>query len=182
MEWLIYIVAFAFFLSGIACLFLVVVGLPGGWILLGLAGVVEYTDDLYLPAENTQTFDWWVLIACGVLLIIGEVIEFIAGVAGAKKGGASRRGMIGSIIGGILGAFIFTPIFFFVPLFGTLLGAILGTFVGAIVGEMSGQDTSMKGSMKPALGATIGRVIGTVSKVGITITIWLTLTVSAFWP
>ena len=131
---------------------------------------------------RTVYYGWWVLLGCLALAVIGEIIEFIAGVAGAKKGGSSARGMWGALIGGILGVFIFTPLFFFVPLFGTFLGAVVGTFVGALVGELSAERATVSGSMKPAIGATIGRVIGTTSKVGIGIAMWLGLTVSAFWP
>ena len=70
--------------------------------------------------------------------------------------------------------------FFFIPFFGTFFGAVLGTFVGAIVGELTVEQATIKGSMKPAIGATIGRVLGTMSKVGIAMAMWMTLTVSAF--
>jgi uncharacterized protein YqgC (DUF456 family) len=183
MEWLLYLVAAIFFLLGAACVFLVVIQLPGGWVLLGLALFIEYADRWYIPAEgDRQTFPWWLLGVNLGLLIVGEIIEFIAGMAGAKKGGATRRGAWGALIGGILGAFVFTPVFFFVPFVGTLLGAILGTFVGAIVGELTAPQTTIGGSMRPAWGATVGRVVGTVAKLAIAITVWLSLSISAFWP
>jgi uncharacterized protein YqgC (DUF456 family) len=186
MEWLLYVVAVVFFLLGAACTVLVVVQLPGAWILLGIAGLIEWLDRHYLPEGDQQTFGWWVLGTCLALLTIGEIVEFVAGAAGAKKGGSSRRGMWGALIGGILGAFVFMPLFSIVPLvgtlFGALLGAVLGTFVGAIIGEMTGKEATIKGSMKPAIGASIGRIIGTTGKVGITIAVWLTLSIAAFWP
>ena len=188
MDWILYIVAAFFFLIGIGCLLLVVVGLPGGWIMLGLAGAIEYCDQYYLSSDTgaPETFGWWVLGTCLGLMLLGEVIEFVAGVAGAKKGGASRRGMIGSLIGGIVGVFVFAPLFSIVPIigtiFGALLGALLGTFAGAMIGELSAQETTMKDSVKPAFGATVGRVVGTASKLGITIAMWLVLTIFAFWP
>ncbi len=182
MEWLQYVLAVLFFLLGGVCVVLVVVQLPGTWMLLGLAAIVEYADAVYLPEGEQQTFGLWVLVGCLAIAVIGEIIEFIAGAAGAKKGGSSTRGMVGALIGGIVGIFIFTPLFFFVPIFGAFLGAVLGTFVGAIVGELTGGQTTIKGTMKPAIGATIGRVVGTTSKVGIAIAMWLVLSVSAFWP
>ena len=183
MEWLQYVFAGLFVVLGGVCVVLVVVQLPGTWLLLGVAAAIEYIDRLYLPEDNQQTFGWWVLGGCLALAVIGEIIEFIAGVAGAKKGGSSSRGMWGALIGGIAGVFIFTPLFFFLtPIFGAFLGAVLGTFVGAIVGEMTAEHGTIKGSMKPAIGATIGRVLGTTSKVGIAMAMWMTLTVSAFWP
>jgi uncharacterized protein YqgC (DUF456 family) len=185
-EWLLYVVAAVFFLVGIACLFLVVIQLPGGWILWGLALLIEWLDTYYLPEGDQQTFGWWALGTSLALLIIGEIIEFIAGVLGAKKAGSSRRGMWGALIGGIVGAFVFMPLFSIVPVLGTIFGAffgaVLGTFVGAMIGELTDHEATVKGSMTPAIGATIGRVIGTTSKVGITIAVWLVLSISAFWP
>ena len=182
MEWLQYVIATLFLLLGGVCVVLVVVQLPGTWMLLGLAAIIEYIDTSYLPEGTQQTFGWWVLGGALAIAVIGEIIEFVAGAAGAKKGGSSTRGMVGALIGGIVGIFIFTPLFFFVPIFGAFLGAILGTFVGAVVGELTGGQTTIQGTMKPAIGATIGRIVGTSSKVGIAIAMWLVLSVSAFWP
>lgn len=181
MAWLSYVVAAIFFLLGAVCLVLVVIQLPGGWILLALAGLIEYLDRFYLPEDDRQTFGFVALGVSVALLAAGEVIEFIAGAAGARKGGSTRAGMWGALIGGIAGVFIFTPLFFFIPLFGAFFGAVLGTFVGAVIGELSAERATLGGSMKPALGATIGRVLGTTGKVGIAIAVWLVLTFSAFW-
>ena len=180
MDWLLYVVATLFFVLGAACVVLVLLQLPGAWIMLALAGLIEWLDRLYLPPDNQQTFGWWVLGASLALLLIGEVVEFIAGVLGAKKAGSSTRGMVGALIGGIVGVFVFTPVLFFIPIFGALVGAVLGTFVGAVLGELTAKQTTLKGTMKPAFGATVGRVVGTMSKVLIAIAVWLMLTVSAF--
>lgn len=186
LEWLQYPVALVFAVLGLACVLLVIIQLPGTWVMLGLALVVEWTDRLYLPADHRQTFDWWVLLGCLGLAVIGEIVEFVAGMVGARKGGSTARGMWGALIGGIVGVFVFTPLFVVIPLLGPLLGtffgAVLGTFVGALIGELSAEHATLDGSMRPAIGATIGRVIGTTSKVGIAAAMWLVLTVSAFWP
>lgn len=184
MDWslLQYAVAVLFFLLGGVCVVLVVVQLPGTWVMLLVAGAIEFLDRLYLPQGDRQTFGWWVLIAALVLAVIGEIVEFIAGVGGAKRGGATSRGMWGALIGGVAGIFVFTPLFFFVPLFGTFLGAVLGTFVGAVIGELTVEQATVRGTMRPAVWATIGRVLGTTTKVGIAMAMWLVLTVSAFWP
>ena len=160
---------------------LVVIQLPGAWMLFGIAVVIELIDGLWF-SRDTWTFPLWLLIANLVLLVIGEIVEFAAGAAGAKGGGASRRGMIGSLIGGVVGIFVFTPLFFWLPFFGTLMGAIVGTFVGAVIGELSAEGTRVGHTVKPAIGATIGRVVGTMSKVGVALVLWLSLSVAAFWP
>jgi uncharacterized protein YqgC (DUF456 family) len=182
MEWLSYVIAAVFLALGAGCVALIIFSLPGVWMMLGLAAIIEFCDRWYLPPERDQTFGWWVLGVSVGLAAIAEVIDFAAGAEGARRGGASKRGMIGALIGGIAGVFLFTPLFFFVPVIGALLGAILGTFVGAVIGELTAPAATMGGTVKPALGATIGRVVGTVSKIGIAIAIWLALSVAAFWP
>src|SRR5262245_54686345 len=138
MEWIAYVVATVFCLLGLACVLSIIVSLPGTWIMIGLAALIEVCDSAYLPPDHAQTFGWWTILVCVGLALIGEVIELAAGAAGAKHGGGTRRGMIGALIGGIVGALVFTP-FIPIPLVGTLIGALLGTFVGAIVGEVTGE-------------------------------------------
>jgi hypothetical protein len=180
MEWIFYTVGVVFSLLGLGCVLLVALGLPGIWIMLGLSFVLEFADQLYLPAGQTQTFSWKVLIACVVLALLGEVLEFFAGALGAKKAGSSKRGMIGAVIGGLVGAVLGTGIP--IPVFGTLVGAVLGTFGGALLGEMTRPDIkTAQQSLKPALGATIGRLLGTLIKIPVALTIWITLCVAVFW-
>ena len=179
---MLYVVAAVFCLLGALCVISIVFSLPGGWIVLALACIIEFIDGLYLSAGREQTFGWWLLGGSLLLLVLGEVLEFAAGAAGTKAGGGSKRGMIGALIGGIAGALVFT---FLVPIpfVGSLIGALLGTFAGAVVGEIGGlAPKTLRGSMRPALGATIGRVIGTTSKIGIAIAVWIGLSIAAFWP
>ncbi len=182
MEWIAYLVALLFVLLGAGCLVLVLFQLPGGWILLTLAFGIEYLlDTLYLSADSQPTFSPTVLWGSLALLLLGEALEFGASTLGAKGGGATRRGMIGSLVGGIGGALLFTPLIP-LPIVGTLVGALMGTFIGAMAGEITGQvPNSMQGSIKPAIGATIGRVVGSMSKVCVTLAIWIVLSVAAFW-
>ncbi len=182
MEWIAYIVAALFVLLGAACLVLVVLSLPGGWVMLGLGVVINLLDGLYLPETAAETFPWWLLACAFALLCIGELIEFVAGIAGAKRGGATKRGMIGSLIGGIVGAIVLSPLIP-IPIVGALIGALVGTFVGAVIGELGGASPmTVRGSMKPAIGASIGRIVGTTSKLGIAIAAWIVMSVAAFWP
>ena len=184
MEWMTYLVAALFTLLGAACVASIIFSLPGAWIMLGIALVIEWLDQFWrVPdaAGRTQTFEWWLLGVCLGLALLGELIELVAGAAGAKRGGGGRRGMIGALIGGILGAIILTS-FIPIPVVGTLIGAVIGTFVGAVIGEVTGpQAKTVAGSMKPALGATIGRVLGTAGKMAVAIVMWLALSVAAFW-
>jgi len=184
MEWLAYVVAFFFALLGLLCLVLVVIGLPGTWILIGLAFGVELLDQHYLGASSgvvPTTFGWRLLGACVVLAVVGEILEGMAGAAGTRAGGGSTRGMVGAIIGGIVGAIVLTPIIP-IPVIGTLLGALIGTFAGALIAERTGeQPRHVEDSLRAAGGATLGRLFGTFGKLVIAATIWVALSFNAFW-
>src|SRR5205823_1852984 len=94
MAWVAYLVAVVFCALGALCVFSNIFSIPGAWIMLALAGIIEFCDQFYLSPEHQQTFGWWVLGVCLGLVALSEVLEFAAGAAGAKSGGASRRGMI----------------------------------------------------------------------------------------
>lgn len=162
-----------FVLLGLICLGLIVVGLPGSWILLGLAVAMELTDHLWLDPAVPALFGWWIIIACVIIGLIGEALELATSAVGTKVGGGNKRGMIGSLIGGMLGGLIGTGL---LPVIGTLIGALLGTFAGALVGEITGPDPKeTKEALPAAIAATIGRVVGTVAKLGFAIVIWIGL-------
>jgi len=159
------LIVFALFITiGIGLAFSTVAGLPGGWILLLGAILLEWFD-VSLGLEST-TFGWWIIALAGVLQIISEVIEFIAGAMGAQIGGASKKGTLAAFFGGIVGAIIGTfliPI----PIFGSLLGSIMGSFGAAYYVES--RDPENKDALKSATGAALGRTIGAISKVGLSL-------------
>ena len=177
-----YLVALIFTFLAAGCLILVLLGLPGTWLMLILAVGVELIDTMWIGSEDKETFGWIWIGVCAVLAVLGEVLEAIAGAVGTRKGGGTKRGMIGAIIGGIVGAIALTP-FIPIPILGTLIGALIGTFVGALIGEMTGRNQVGGGTMaKAAIGATIGRLLGTMGKFLIGVVIFAVLVVTAFWP
>lgn len=187
MEWIAYLAASLFLVLGAVCVLSLLVQAPGTWMLLGLALLLEWLDRFYLPAGDRETFSPWVLGACLALALLGEGIELLGGVVGARRGGATRRGTWGALLGGVIGVFVLTPLFFFVPVLGALLGSALGTFVGAVVGELTDPavppaERGLRRVWRPATWAAIGRIVGTTGKVAVGVTMWLTLSVSAFWP
>lgn len=179
MDWIALLIALLVTLAGAASLFLVVVGLPGTWLLLALALTIQLTDHLWLEDAQANTFAWWLLIACTVLAAIGELLELLAGALGAKHGGSSRRGMVYAVVGGVLGGIVGAP---FGLVVGAFVGAILGTFLGAILGEMMSPGTELRDTLRPATGASIGRILGTLSKLPVAVAVWVTLSIAAFLP
>jgi hypothetical protein len=164
---------------GVLCVFLVVVGLPGTWILIAAAVLIDLLDWLWLQPDAPLTFHPLTLVAAVLLGLVGELLEFLLSAAGAKKFGASPRGMLGSVAGGVVGA-IFGTVLIWIPLVGTLIGAVVGTAAGAVLGEMWDGRTTLRDSAKPAFGAVLGRVLGTLSKLPVAVAVWALLVVAAF--
>ncbi len=179
MDWILYIVAVLFLFLSAGCLVLTLVGMPGVWMMIGLAVLVEVSDGWYLSEGTQETFGWWLLGICVLLALVGEGLDLAAGALGAKKAGSTRRGMVGALIGGLGGAILGIGIP--IPVVGSLIGAVIGTFAGAMIGEMTGQDATAAGSIKPATGATVGKILGILSKLPIALAVWIGLCVAAFW-
>ena len=144
-------------------LVLIVLGLPGLWIMV--ASAVTY--NLIVPGDP---IGWFTLVAVAVLALVAELLEFTMTGRYARKYGGSRRAGWGAIIGGIIGAFVGFP----VPIVGPIIGAFVGSFCGALVAELTG-GASAGDATRVAKGALIGRVMSTVLKIGIgfTIGVWI---------
>ena len=182
MEWTGYLLALLFAGVSLALVASVLLGLPGTWLMLGLAVAVEVWDHFFHTAADPVTFGWPTLIAAGVLAGIGELLEAGAGAAGTKLGGGSSRGMLGAIVGGLIGAIVCTPLIP-IPVLGTLIGALLGTFIGAWIGEAGSiRAEDPAATFKAASGAALGRLAGTLGKLMVAVVIWVLLVVAAFVP
>jgi uncharacterized protein YqgC (DUF456 family) len=186
MDWPAFAAALVFAVLGLGCLLGVVAGLPGTWLMIGLAVAMEMLDGRWssaaIGADEPVTHGWLVIGACVVLAAAGEVVEAAAGAAGTRAGGGTRRGMIGAILGGFVGAIAFTPLIP-IPIVGTLAGAVIGSFAGAVVAELTRHDPpGVEGAVRAGVGAAVGRVLGTMGKTLFAAVVWAVLCVSAFWP
>jgi len=148
--------------------------LPGNWLIV----------------LTTWAFAWWrweqgifsvfTLAVITLLAITGEVIELFAGMGGAKKAGAGRRGVLGALLGAVVGAVVGT-FFLPIPFVGTLVGASVGAGIGAWSLELTG-NKKMEESVRLGVGAGLGVLLGTGSKVVIGVIICVIVAVTAFWP
>jgi len=154
-----------FFLSLalIVSLILIVLGLPGLWIMV--ASAVTY--NLIVPGDP---IGWVTLVIVGVLALVAELLDISLTGRYARRYGGSRRAGWGAIIGSIVGAMVGFP----VPIIGPVIGAFIGSFVGALIAEFTG-GSSAGDATRVAKGALMGRVVSTVLKIGIgfTIGIWI---------
>jgi len=154
MIWLYYIILLLVLLSGV---FLNVLTLPGLWLMVAGVGLYGWATGW------NNLIGWPSLGTLFGLAVLAEIIEFLAGAAGAKSAGGSKRGAAGSIIGGIIGA-IFLSFLVPIPIVGTVVGICLGAFAGAAVVEwMIGKD--LKQSALIGAGAAKGRFYGIIIKI-----------------
>ena len=103
-------------------LFLIPLGLPGTWIMVGSA--IGYD-----AIVGGDPIGWVTIAATAALAVIAEIFEFSLSARYTKKYGGSRRAGWGAIIGGIVGAIVGVP----VPIIGSVIGAFVGSFAGALV-------------------------------------------------
>lgn len=149
---------------------LTVLGLPGTWLMVLAALGVE--------AWHPELLSWNAIIAAAVLALAGEIAELLAGAAGAKKAGGSKRAAIGAIVGGVLGGLVGT-VAIPIPIVGTILGAALGSGLAAAGLELTLDGKSTAHIRNVGVGAFIGRLIATVLKTMFAMSIAAVLVASA---
>jgi uncharacterized protein YqgC (DUF456 family) len=115
-ETLLWVLSTALILLGLAGI--VLPALPGT--LLVLAGIVlgAWIDDF-------TRVGWLAVGAVTVLAVLAWVLDFVAGLLGAKGAGASRQALIGAAIGTVAGIFMGLVGVLFLP----LVGAFIGEFI-----------------------------------------------------
>lgn len=133
----------------------VVPGLPGPPLNLAGLFLVQYVHKPY----ETQT-----LIIFGILTAVVLVIDYLLPVWFAKKFGATKKGIWGSIIGMFIGVF-FTPV-----------GMILGLLMGAIIGDLLAGRTSQQ-----ATRSGVAIFLGTLLSIGLKLGVNSLISVFVFY-
>lgn len=132
---------------------LLMLGGLAGAVLPALPGIPMIYAGIWLAAavDGYRHLGLWWLIGLGVLGAFGVAVDFVAGVLGARRVGASRQAIWGATLG------TFAGLFFGVP------GLLLGPFAGALAGElMAGQ--SVLRSTHVGAGTWLGLLFGTLVK------------------
>jgi len=149
-----------FFLFLLAGFFGLIFGLPGTWMILGATLVYAWITDFAQVSGG-------LLLLFGLLTLAGEFVEYVFGIAGARRFGSSNRGIVFSILGGLVGAMIGAPLFFG---FGAILGALVGAFLGAVLIELlTYGPTEWKKAVRSGWGNFLGRTAGVITKMAIAI-------------
>ena len=153
-------------------LFLVVLGLPGNWLMvLSAVGLAWWQPE-------PEWFSTWTLVGVAAIAAVAEIFEFISGVVGSKKAGGSTWGSIGGLFGALAGG-IFGTVLIPVPIIGSILGVCLGAFAGALGAELLA-GRKLDESVESGRGAAVGRLIGIVIKLSAGVAIYGVIAAALF--
>jgi len=143
-----------FVLSGI-----LIVGGMAGTIVPAVPGVPLVFAGMWLAAwaDRYQHIGTFTLILLGALALLALAIDFVAGMLGAKKVGASSRALWGASLGALVGLFFNLP------------GLIFGPFLGALAGELS-VGSPFEHATRVGVGTWLGLLFGTLAKVALCFT------------
>jgi len=138
-----WILSVALIVTGLAGTVLPV--LPGT--LLVLAGIV-----LGAWIDGFTRVGWPSVAVVSVLAVLAWGLDYVAGLLGARKAGASRQAIIGAALGTVAGLFM------------GLVGVLFMPLVGAAVGEYLAQQNHQR-AMKVGIATWLGIMAGLVAKV-----------------
>ncbi|HIK44280.1 MAG TPA: DUF456 family protein [Leptolyngbyaceae cyanobacterium M65_K2018_010] len=125
----------------------------------------------------------WALGVAIAALILSLAIDYLAGVLGAQRVGASHWGQIGAFIGMFLGLFGLLPFLpTGIPLLGILMGTVLGAFLGEFLHrrELKLAERTLQSS-KVGLAIVVGTLVGTVFQ-AILALITIVVFIVTTWP
>jgi len=131
---------------------LIAVGVAGT-VLPALPGVPLVFAGMVIAAwiDDFTRIGYVTLAILGAIMLLSLAVDFLAGIAGAKRFGASRAALVGAAIGTVVGIFFGLP------------GLAFGPFIGALTGELSARKNVMAAS-RVAFGTWVGMLIAIVIK------------------
>jgi uncharacterized protein YqgC (DUF456 family) len=134
---------------------LIVVGVVGT-VLPMLPGVILVFGGIALAAwiDGFAKISGWTVGVLGVLTVLAWIVDYVAGLLGAQRAGASRSAIVGAAIGTVLGVFT------------GLWGLIFMPLVGAAMGQYLDQRDALRAG-KVGLATWLGMLVGAVAKVAI---------------
>lgn len=147
---------------------MVLIGLIGV-ILPALPGLPLVFAGMLLAAwtDHFEHIHWLTLVVLGLMTVLSLAVDLFATTVGAKRVGASRKALLGSILGTFAGLF-FMPV-----------GLFVGPFAGALLGELW-HGKEWRQATKVGFGTWLGIALGVVLKlslafamVGLFVIAWL---------
>lgn len=140
---------------------LIVIGLLGTFLPV-LPGLPVMFAGMWLAAwaDGYTRIGAGTLVVLGLLVLVAIAVDFFASLVGARRVGASNKGMLGAGVGGVLGLFFGLP------------GLVAGPFLGAAAGEMA-HGREWREATRIGVGTWIGLLLGAVFKLGLAVAMLL---------
>lgn len=121
--------------------------LPGTLLVWGGIVLGAWIDDFARVGMTT-------VVVITVLAVLAWALDYVAGLLGARKAGASKLALLGAAVGTVLGLFMGLVGVFFMPL------------VGAAVGEYLARRDQAR-AVKVGVATWVGIMLGLIAKVGL---------------
>jgi hypothetical protein len=144
-------------LMGVA-LFLIPLGIPGLWIMVGVLALGAVLGDVGV----------FILIVCLALAFSAEILEFFIVQKLNIRYGGSRLAFWGAIFGGVIGVIVGMPI----PIIGSIIAGFLGSFAGAMAATLY-ETKRFDSAARVGWGVLIGRMWAAATKVAAGIVIFV---------
>ena len=137
----------------VLCVALIVMGLagtvlpllPGTVLVWGGIVVGAWIDDFARVGTTT-------VVVVSVLAVLAWALDYVAGLMGAQKVGASKQALLGAAMGTVVGLFM------------GLVGVLFMPLVGAAIGEYVARKDQMR-AVKVGVATWIGIMVGLIAKV-----------------
>jgi uncharacterized protein YqgC (DUF456 family) len=132
---------------------LIVVGVVGT-VLPALPGTLFVLGGIVLAAwiDDFTRVGGVIVTLVSVLAVLAWALDYVAGLLGAKKAGASRQAIVGAALGTVAGIFM------------GLVGVLFMPLLGAAIGEFVARQDHQR-AVKVGVATWLGIMAGLVSKV-----------------
>ena len=137
----------------VLCIGLIVLGLAGTVLPL-LPGTVLVWGGIVLGAwiDDFARVGTTTVVVVSVLAVLAWALEYVAGLMGAQKVGASKQALLGAAVGTVVGLFM------------GLVGVLFMPLVGAAIGEYLARKDQTR-AVKVGVATWIGIMVGLIAKV-----------------
>ena len=135
------------------CAALILLGLAGT-VLPMLPGTVLVWGGIVLGAwiDDFTRVSMTTVVVVSVLAVLAWGLDYVAGLMGARKAGASKEALVGAAVGTVLGLFM------------GLVGVLFMPLVGAATGEYLAQKDQAR-ALHVGVATWIGIMVGLIAKV-----------------
>lgn len=160
---LLWVLVVLLFLIGLAGT--VLPALPGTLLIFGGVVLGAWIDDFTRVGTT-------ILIVEGVLALLSWALDYVAGLLGARKAGASRQALFGAALGTVVGIFM------------GVVGVLFMPFVGAVIGELVARRHDAEAgaqSIKVGVATWMGVMAGLLAKVVIAFMMIGIFVVALWW-